>query len=129
MALPVPEADFFLRFEARARQRLGDDAYRVAWTTGRRISHASLESEMERLLSVPGRVQTTEQVESETDHLTPREQEVLGFLVAGYSNREIAVSLFISHRTAATHVSNILAKFGVGTRAGAVAYAFEHHML
>ena len=45
--------------------------------------------------------------------LTPRELEVLRLMVAGRSNPEIAAALFISPRTAQTHVGNILAKLGV----------------
>lgn len=40
--------------------------------------------------------------------LTPREIEILGFLVRGYSNKQIAQSLHISHRTVEDHRSHIL---------------------
>ena len=56
-------------------------------------------------------------------HLTPREQDVLRLLVEGRSNPEIAAALFISPRTAETHVTHILAKLGVTTRAEAAAHA------
>ena len=61
--------------------------------------------------------------------LTAREQAVLRLLIEGKSNREIAEELFISPRTATTHVTNILAKFGVATRAAAVSYAFQHNLV
>jgi DNA-binding CsgD family transcriptional regulator len=48
--------------------------------------------------------------------LTGREVEVLARLVHGDSNRQIARALFISDRTAAVHVSRILAKLGVRNR-------------
>jgi predicted ATPase/DNA-binding CsgD family transcriptional regulator len=51
--------------------------------------------------------------------LTPREHEVLTLLVRGYSDKEIAEALFISPRTAMTHVSNILSKLEVTKRTAA----------
>jgi DNA-binding CsgD family transcriptional regulator/tetratricopeptide (TPR) repeat protein len=56
--------------------------------------------------------------------LTDREFEVLRLVAAGRSNREIAAELFISAKTASVHVSNILAKLGVGSRGEAAARAY-----
>jgi DNA-binding CsgD family transcriptional regulator len=55
--------------------------------------------------------------------LTARELEVLRLVAEGRSNREIAGELFISAKTASVHVSNILAKLGVGNRGEAAATA------
>jgi DNA-binding CsgD family transcriptional regulator/tetratricopeptide (TPR) repeat protein len=55
--------------------------------------------------------------------LTPRELEVLALLADGMTNREIAAELFISAKTASVHVSRILAKLSVPTRAAAAAAA------
>ena len=57
--------------------------------------------------------------------LTAREQEVLGLLAGGLTNREIGEALFISDKTASVHVSNILGKLGVGGRGAAVAMAMR----
>ena len=61
--------------------------------------------------------------------LSAREHEVLRLLVAGRSNAEIAAALFISPRTATTHVSHLYTKLGVGSRAEAIALAHRHHLV
>jgi DNA-binding CsgD family transcriptional regulator/tetratricopeptide (TPR) repeat protein len=55
--------------------------------------------------------------------LTAREREVLALVADGRTNRQIAEALFISQKTASTHVSNILAKLGASNRAEAAAVA------
>jgi DNA-binding CsgD family transcriptional regulator len=55
--------------------------------------------------------------------LTPRELEVLGLLVEGRSNRQIAERLYISGKTVDVHVTRILAKLGVHSRRDAAARA------
>jgi DNA-binding CsgD family transcriptional regulator len=61
--------------------------------------------------------------------LTPRELEVLRFVAAGKTNRAIAADLVLSERTVDRHVSNILTKLGVSSRAAATAYAYEHELV
>jgi DNA-binding NarL/FixJ family response regulator len=51
--------------------------------------------------------------------LSSREHEVLGLLSDGLTDREIAMSLYISQRTVETHVSNLLHKLGARNRAEA----------
>jgi DNA-binding NarL/FixJ family response regulator len=63
---------------------------------------------------------------AEASGLSPREVEVLRLVAAGKTNQGIATELFLSEKTVERHVSNILAKLGVGSRTGAAAYAFEH---
>jgi NarL family two-component system response regulator LiaR len=61
--------------------------------------------------------------------LTEREREVLNLLVQGQSNRQIADAMVISVATVKAHVSNILSKLQVSSRAEAVAYALKHKIV
>jgi DNA-binding CsgD family transcriptional regulator len=55
--------------------------------------------------------------------LTAREREVAALLAEGLSNAELARRLYISPKTAAVHVSNILMKLGMSSRAEVAAWA------
>lgn len=55
--------------------------------------------------------------------LTAREREVLGHLVAGRTNAEIARDLFISDKTVSVHVTNVLRKTRTANRIEAAALA------
>ena len=60
--------------------------------------------------------------------LTARERDVLSLVAAGYTNRRIAETLFISQNTAGVHVSNILGKLGVSNRVEAASVALRLHL-
>ena len=55
--------------------------------------------------------------------LTAREREVAALVADGLTNAELARRLYISPKTAAVHVSNILAKLGMSSRTEVAAWA------
>ncbi len=57
--------------------------------------------------------------------LTPREDEVVKLIAEGYSSREIAKMLVISHKTVERHRANILAKLGMRDRTELTRYAIR----
>lgn len=61
--------------------------------------------------------------------LTDRELEVLQSVALGERNKEIAYKLGISERTVKAHLTNIYTKFGVDSRAAAVAIATQNGIL
>ncbi len=52
----------------------------------------------------------------QSDHISPREREVLHLLAQGCSNQEIAEALVVTVETVKRHVSSLLAKLGVDNR-------------
>lgn len=66
---------------------------------------------------------------TQTRRLTSREEEVLGLLARGLSNRDIGQALYISETTAKFHVGNILRKLGASGRAEAVYEASKAGLL
>jgi DNA-binding CsgD family transcriptional regulator len=108
------------------RREEAAEAAREAYQTAVRLGAAPLRSAGEALAR-RARLDLGEGLPHESGRagLTPRELEVLGLLVAGKSNRQIAEALFISGKTASVHVTNILAKLGVHSRLEAAARARE----
>jgi len=82
-----------------------------------RAAHASLP----RLRpSTPGRAEARQ-----FSGLSAREREVVMQIVRGKSNQEIADALVVSKRTVESHVSSIMAKLGVMSRAQIAIWAIE----
>jgi DNA-binding NarL/FixJ family response regulator len=58
--------------------------------------------------------------------ITPREQEVLSYIVKGLTSSEIGKKLFISPRTVDKHRTNLLKKLGLKNTASLVRYALSN---
>jgi two-component system, NarL family, response regulator LiaR len=74
-------------------------------------------------------IQATTRTETQAPDLTPREREVLAWMVRGLSNTEIAEQLVISPVTVKFHVSNILSKLGCTSRTEAAALAVQRNLI
>jgi DNA-binding NarL/FixJ family response regulator len=108
--------------EAGAAGYLLKDASADAVASAIRAAHRGevhLDPRVARRLAESIRAPATATVRS----LSAREREVLGLLAEGLSNQEIAQRLYISERTARTHVSSILRKLGLASRTQAALWA------
>lgn len=61
--------------------------------------------------------------------LSPRELQVLRLVARGKTNKAIAEQLRLSEKTIEHHVSHILTKLDVPSRAAATAYGYEHDLI
>jgi len=61
--------------------------------------------------------------------LTPRELEILQFIVAGMSNKEIAAKLKLSANTVSVHRANIMDALGIHKTAELVTYAIRNGLV
>jgi len=67
----------------------------------------------------------TGKTETPFDLLTDREREVLQLIAEGYTNREVAKSLFISVKTVEAHRAHIMQKLNIHEIAKLVKYAIQ----
>jgi len=88
------------------------------------LGRSTLSPEAARVL-----VQATRPTKQPLFDLTEREMEVLHLVVQGQSNQQIAETLVISITTVKAHISNILSKLQVSSRAEASAYAIRHKLV
>ena len=113
-------ADALLRRGAAEDRSKAKELLEEGYKKAERLGMKPLEDRIsDRLEKLKGKV-------TYPDGLTRREVEVLRTLTSGKTNQEIADALFISEKTVATHISNILSKTGTGNRTEAAKYATEH---
>ena len=103
---------------------------RLAWDFCRRVGAMPLLAEIEALakraripLEDPDARPAAAPKATDPHGLTEREVDVVRLIADGATNAQIATTLFISEKTAATHVSNILRKLGAARRTEAAAIA------
>ncbi len=122
-------------------ERMQDPAFASAWKEGQAASIAQLVAWANELqhIAISGKPARSAPAQdppaprpvasrytgASASILSPRELEVLRLMAEGLSSREIGDRLFISPRTATTHVANIFSKLGVDSRASAVTAGFR----
>lgn len=117
---------------ARARMLLGLAFTSLGDAEAGSLELAAARAVFEQLGAAPdlARLEAAEKRTPAKRHpeLTPRELQVLRLIAAGKTNKAIARQLSVSERTVDRHVSNILTKLGVPSRAAATAYAYDHQL-
>ena len=135
--LPPVERSSYDRDVAQLRHQLDPTVMLAMWDEGRALplddalaEAAAVAAEVAAAAGSEQRAETVPPRPSPAKHdLSPREFDVLRLLVAERTDREIAAILSVSRKTASHHVSAILRKLGVETRAGAVRRAVAERLI
>lgn len=124
--VPIPPADRAAhdRAVAAVRARLGAKVFEAEWKTGHALSLTDAVAMAQSILAEEEALPVAGL--GEVDVLSRREREVAVLVAQGLSNRQIAAALFVTERTAETHVQSILNKLGVSNRAQIAAWAAAH---
>jgi predicted ATPase/DNA-binding SARP family transcriptional activator/DNA-binding CsgD family transcriptional regulator len=129
-----PSTHAVMKYEsrlARARSALDESAFEAAWTEGKAMTP---EEAVEYALSEVELAAPTASEEELTSseplsNLTHREQEVADLVTQGLTNRQISTELGISERTAGNHVTKILRKLELQSRAQIATWTTEHRLI
>jgi predicted ATPase/DNA-binding CsgD family transcriptional regulator len=155
----LPGRDTYARAEATARHQLTEERWRTAFATGRAMPLDRALAEAEGMLSAAAEGERVAHplraaVVASDDampqsaalgsaegsgpsaawlqpgfDLTRREREVLALLCQRLTDPEIAARLFVSPRTASSHVANVLGKLGAANRREAAGIAVRHRLV
>ena len=117
----------------REQEFLGKKAYDALWREGHAMSpHDALAARYAPLPEQQASTLTTRPRKKTSAYpagLSAREVEVLRLVSQGLSDAEVAEQLKLSTRTVTTHLTSIYNKIGISSRAAAVRFAAEHHLL
>jgi predicted ATPase/DNA-binding CsgD family transcriptional regulator len=120
--------EFDRRAEERLRSAIGDHRFEAAFAQGAaypldQAVAVALGRDSARSSATPA----TKVHPTIPGGLTRREWEIAQLLAEGLSNKQIAARVVISHRTAETHVENILTKLGFTSRTQVSRWAIDQH--
>jgi ATP/maltotriose-dependent transcriptional regulator MalT len=118
---------------ARARLLMGQACRSVGDEEAAALEFSGARSALDQLGATPD-LRLLDAVQSDAlpihrPQLSTRECQVLRLIAAGRTNKAIATELSLSERTIDRHVSNILTKLDVPSRAAATAYAYTQKLL
>ena len=108
------------------RATLGEERFATAWAAGHGKTPEEALAVVRAVVSGDEATVPLDPIEAALVGLSPREREVLALVARGLTNRQIGDALFISPRTVNFHVTNLLAKLGLESRAAAAAFAVRH---
>jgi len=116
----------FERYYELARTNLMDSEFKAEQAAGGAMS---LEQVVDYALNLPFKLGTALKIGETPGGLTRREREVAMLIGQGRTNGEIATELVLSKRTVETHVSKILSKLGMTSRAQIMRWAIDHGLI
>jgi predicted ATPase/DNA-binding CsgD family transcriptional regulator len=108
-----PAAELLDKARESAMTALGTSAFEAEFSVGKQLSR---EAALQLALGESDGI-GTEPADAASGPLAKRELEVGRLVAEGLSNKQIGARLFISDRTVAAHVSNIMNKLGLNSRA------------
>ena len=79
--------------------------------------------------SLRGLIPAAKKAPKKTFGLTPREMEIVGAIVAGLTNKDIAQKFSLSEQTVKHHLTNIFDKTGVSNRLELALFAVNHSLV
>jgi non-specific serine/threonine protein kinase len=125
VARPAAECVDYEQALALSRGRLSDAAFAAAASAGRAMT---LDEAVKDALVAPP-APTPPGARPTPAELTAREAEVAALIGRGFSNREIAAALVLAERTVEAHVTHVLNKLGLRSRAQIAVWATQRGLL